>query len=121
MPASSTIPLYLFQVLEEEYAALQNEELATWNWKFEPTHIRDAAALIADLGLVTPTQTAQPATKQTKSETTSAAAIDPDQLARRKLKEYLRASSNRNSTYLLSSSPSGFWMAVCTFEKIPRS
>src|ERR1051326_6823371 len=91
MPTSSTIPLYLFQVLEEEYAALHSEELATWNWKFEPTHIRDAATFVADLGLAAPTQTAQPLAKQTKSETTSAAAVDPDQLARRKLKEYLRA------------------------------
>lgn len=106
MPASSTIPLYLFQILEEEYAALHNEELATWNWEFEPTHIRDAAALIADLGLVAPTQTAQPAATQTKSETTSAAAIDPDQLARRRLKEYLRAKLNQlGFTTRLSQTP----------------
>jgi hypothetical protein len=70
MAASSQIPLYLFQVLEEEYVALHNESplkqqefklpdrfargvvrkvTPTFDWSFDASHIRDAGAFIAAL------------------------------------------------------------------------
>ena len=51
MAASAKTPLYLFQVLEDEYAALHGEQLIDRHWQFHSDHIHDAEALIAKLEL----------------------------------------------------------------------
>src|SRR5689334_20571948 len=85
MAASGTVPLYLFQVLEQEYAALYGEDLPNWSWKFEPTHIRETRVSVFVSAL-----------EPHQAETTSAA-LDPDRAAAHKLHEYLQAELNKHS------------------------
>ena len=82
MAASSKLPLYLFQVLEEEYVALHDESplieqafklpdpaapnglrdvVPTFHWTFNASHIKDPSAFIAQLS-VAPQRTAEPGT-----------------------------------------------------------
>lgn len=72
MAASSQIPLYLFQVLEEEYVALHDESplktekfelpdpaaagglrevIPTFDWTFDASHIKNASAFIGQLSV----------------------------------------------------------------------
>src|SRR5947207_1440828 len=95
MSASSKVPLYLFQVLEEEYVALHDEQLASWNWKFDPAHIKNAAALISELDLTRVAPVPAPATEQSRAEQkqppeVTSVGADPDQLAKNELRKYLR-------------------------------
>jgi len=99
MAASIPIPLYLFQVLEKEYAALHGEVLPTWSWKFEPSHIRDAASLLSKLGFSGGDESAgndQDTADQAEAETASSATVDPDRLAAIKLREYLHHKFEEN-------------------------
>jgi Patatin-like phospholipase len=98
MVAPIPLPLYLFQVLEKEYAALHGEVLPSWNWRFDPSHIRDAASLLTKLGLTAAGEAVannQPA-DQAEAETASSATVDPDRLAAIKLREYLRRKFEEN-------------------------
>jgi hypothetical protein len=110
MAASSKIPIYLFQVLEDEYAALHGEELAHLDWSFRPDHIKNAAGLISRLDLTTITQTPPSKTNQTTPKKSKPArplrkaTADPDELAKNALISYLRDELKRKK---FSSSASG--------------
>ncbi len=126
MEGSSPIPLYLFQVLEHEYSALHGEELTTWDWKFKAGHIKDAAKLVAELGLVPPgssPQKDQASDGETKSRTASSVTVDPDRLARSKLIAYLRGKleQNKELTKRLREAPDAAEVAEAlnTFLKDP--
>ena len=93
----SRIPLYLFQVLEDEYAALHGQELADVKWDFKSDHIIDASTLIGDLQLSKPEQRTESTTDQDKSKeskttaSSTAASEDPDSVAKAALLKYLRS------------------------------
>ena len=88
MAASSKTPLYLFQVLEDEYAALHGEQLSDLDWTFRPDHILDPEALIANLNLTSLNKTQkEPASKRARRRRATA---DPDEIAKGALIKYLR-------------------------------
>jgi|ERR1044072_3694288 hypothetical protein len=89
MAASSPKPpLFLFQVLEDEYAALHGEQPPDLDWQFRASHIIFADSLIKrlDLASIKP-QEAQPATRKTKPQIKATA--DPDEVAKNALIKYL--------------------------------
>ena len=96
MAASAKTPLYLFQVLEDEYAALHGEQLIDRHWQFHSDHIHDAEALIAKLELtaINKTKPAQQNQKDAKKAKTHRAlpraTTDPDKAAKHTLIKYLR-------------------------------
>ena len=89
MAASSPKPpLFLFQVLEDEYAALHGEQPPDLDWQFRASHIIFADSLIKRLGLTSiELQEAQSTTPKTKRETKATA--DPDEVAKNALIQYL--------------------------------
>jgi hypothetical protein len=111
MAASSPKPpLFLFQVLEDEYAALHGEQPPDLDWQFRANHIIYAESLISRLDLTsfnkpqsaqkdkaTP-QKAKPPRPQIK------ATADPDEVAKNALIKYLHDELVRKS---FSSSASG--------------
>ena len=96
MAASSPKPpLFLFQVLEDEYAALHGEQPPDLDWRFRANHIIFAESLIKRLDL---TSINQPQTASTNQATTRKtkrprpqikATADPDELAKNALIKYL--------------------------------
>lgn len=79
-------PLFLFQVLEDEYAALHGEQPPDLDWQFRASHIIFADSLIKRLDL-TAINTAAPATEKTKPQIKATA--DPDEVAKNALIKYL--------------------------------
>lgn len=97
MAASSPKPpLFLFQVLEDEYAALHGEQPPDLDWHFRASHIIYPESLIRrlDLTSINQPQAAQndQATRQKTrpSRTQFKATADPDELAKNALIKYLR-------------------------------
>lgn len=93
MAASSPKPpLFLFQVLEDEYAALHGEQPPDLDWKFRASHIIYPQSLIARLDLTSqPAQTDEVTPKKTKPPRPRIKAIaDPDEVAKNALLKYLR-------------------------------
>ena len=93
MTASSPKPpLFLFQVLEDEYAALHGEQPLDLDWKFHADHIIYAESLIARLDLTS--QAAQEGLttpqKTKRARTPIKATADPDEVAKNALIKYLR-------------------------------
>lgn len=93
MAASSPKPpLFLFQVLEDEYAALHGEQPSDLDWKFDADHIIYPESLINRLDLTSPAAPEDPKTpKKTKrSRPEFKATADPDEVAKNNLLKYLR-------------------------------
>ena len=98
MAASSPKPpLFLFQVLEDEYAALHGEQPPDLDWQFRANHIIYAESLIARLELTSQAaqkdQAPPQETKPTRTQTRATA--DPDELAKNALLKYLRDELSR--------------------------
>ncbi|HKY45826.1 MAG TPA: hypothetical protein VJM50_22230, partial [Pyrinomonadaceae bacterium] len=98
MAASSPKPpLFLFQVLEDEYAALHGEQPPDLDWQFRANHIIYAESLIARLELTSEAalkdQAPPQKTKPTRTQTRATA--DPDELAKNALLKYLRDELSR--------------------------
>ena len=96
MAASSPKPpLFLFQVLEDEYAALHGEKPPDLDWRFRPSHIIFAESLIKRLDLTSfnkppAAQKDQAATHKTKTPRPPLkATADPDEVAKNALIKYL--------------------------------
>src|SRR6185295_3203715 len=88
MAASSPKPpLFLFQVLEDEYAALHGEQPADLDWQFRSDHIIFPDSLIKRLDLTSINETEQVTTKKTKRQIKATA--DPDEVAKNALIKYL--------------------------------
>ncbi|HSE18792.1 MAG TPA: patatin-like phospholipase family protein [Pyrinomonadaceae bacterium] len=91
MAASSPKPpLFLFQVLEDEYAALHGEQPPDLDWRFRANHIIYAESMIKRLDLTSFNQTTQKnqtTTKKTKPPIKATA--DPDEVAKNALIQYL--------------------------------
>ncbi len=85
-------PLFLFQVLEDEFAALHGEQPPDLSWKFQANHIIYADSLIKRLGLTSQAdQEDSAASQKTKSHRTQPrASADPDEVAKNALIKYLR-------------------------------
>jgi hypothetical protein len=93
MTASSPKPpLFLFQVLEDEYAAFHGEQPPDLDWQFRANHIVYEKSLIARLDLTSQAAQKEPAAVQkTKpSRTEIKATADPDEIAKNALIKYLR-------------------------------
>ena len=93
MAASSPKPpLFLFQVLEDEYAALHGEQPPDLDWQFRANHIIYAESLIARLDLSSQAaQKDRSAPQKTKPPRTPIrATADPDEVAKNALIKYLR-------------------------------
>jgi hypothetical protein len=84
-------PLFLFQVLEDEYAALHGEQPPDQDWQFRASHIIFADSLIKRLDLTSiQPQEAQPTTRKTRrSRPQIKATADPDEVAKNALITYL--------------------------------
>jgi hypothetical protein len=100
MTASSRIPRYLFQVLEEEFEALHGELPSpdSPDWKFTERHIKDADYLVAVLGLAGDTgEKDDSQTQQSGAEKAGpySPTSDPDRLAKDRLRRYLREELRR--------------------------
>src|SRR6185503_5297271 len=93
--ASPKPPLFLFQVLEDEYAALHGEQPPDLNWEFRADHIIFADSLIKRLDLnsiikLQPAQKDQATTQKTKRPRPPIkATADPDEVAKNLLIKYL--------------------------------
>lgn len=84
-------PLFLFQVLEDEYAALHGEQPPDLDWQFRANHIIYPESLIARLALTSQTaQKDQAAPQKTKRHRPLKPATDPDEAAKNALLKYLR-------------------------------
>src|SRR5215510_10045789 len=83
-------PLFLFQVLEDEYAALHGEQPPDLDWQFRANHIIFANSLIKrlDLTSISDAQQDQATTQKPKPPRVRAAA-DPDEVAKNALIKYL--------------------------------
>jgi hypothetical protein len=94
-------PLFLFQVLEDEYAALHGDQPAHLSWQFRADHIIYAESLIARLDLTSlSTQVDKPVSQKTKPRRTPIkATADPDELAKTALIKYLREELARRRFY----------------------
>jgi hypothetical protein len=93
MTASSPKPpLFLFQVLEDEYAALHGEQPSDLSWEFRADHIIYAKSLIERLDLTSQTAPEDTdAPQKTKPPRTPIrATADPDEVAKNALIKYLR-------------------------------
>ena len=93
MAASSPKPpLFLFQVLEDEYAALHGEQPPDLGWQFRANHIIYPESLIARLDLSSQVaQKDQAVPQKTKPpRTQTKATADPDEVAKNALIKYLR-------------------------------
>ena len=93
MAASSPKPpLFLFQVLEDEYAALHGEQPPDLDWQFRASHIIYPESLITRLELTSPApQKDQAAPQKTKPpRPPTKATADPDEVAKNALLKYLR-------------------------------
>jgi hypothetical protein len=93
MAASSPKPpLFLFQVLEDEYAALHGEQPPDLDWRFRANHIIYADSLINRLDLTSQAaQKDQANPQKTKPRRTKIkATADPDEVAKNALLKYLR-------------------------------
>ena len=93
MAASSPKPpLFLFQVLEDEYAALHGQQPPDLGWQFRANHIIYPESLIAGLDLSSQVaQKDQAVPHRTKPpRTQTKATADPDELAKNALLKYLR-------------------------------
>jgi hypothetical protein len=111
MAASSPKPpLFLFQVLEDEYAALHGEQPPDLDWQFRANHIIYAESLIKRLGL---TSFNKPQSAQKENATPQKAKrprrqikaiADPDEVAKNALIKYLHDGLARKK---FSSSASG--------------
>src|SRR6185503_7442984 len=87
--ASPKPPLFLFQVLEDEYAALHGEQPPDQDWQFRASHIIFADSLIKRLDLTSiQPQEAQP-TKRKRPRPQIKATADPDEVAKNALVTYL--------------------------------
>ena len=98
MAASSPKPpLFLFQVLEDEYAALHGEQPPDLGWQFRANHIIYAESLIARLDLTSQAAKKDRAVPQkTKPlRTQIKATADPDEVAKNALITYLRDELSR--------------------------
>ena len=89
-------PLFLFQVLEDEYAALYGEQPPDSDWNFRASHIIFAESLIRRLDLNTIAKPPAPQKDQTtgaqetrRSRPEIIASADPDQQAKNELIKYL--------------------------------
>jgi hypothetical protein len=95
MADSPKPPLFLFQVLEDEYAALHGEQPPDLNWEFRADHIIFADSLIKRLDLNSiikpqPAPKDQATTPKTKRPRPPIkATADPDEVAKSLLIEYL--------------------------------
>lgn len=97
MAASSPKPpLFLFQVLEDEYAALHGEQPPDLDWNFRASHIIYAQSLINRLDLdsinqLPPAQKDQSTPPKTRKSTRPEikVAVDPDEVAKNALIKYL--------------------------------
>src|SRR6185369_13148916 len=92
MAASSPKPpLFLFQVLEDEYAALHGEQPPDLDWQFRASHIILADSLIKRLNLTSiEPQEAQSTTRKTRRPRPQIkATADPDEVAKNALIKYL--------------------------------
>src|SRR4026209_2679772 len=85
-------PLFLFQVLEDEYAALHGEQPPDLDWRFRASHIIYAESLIDRLDLTSQAaQKDQAKPQKTKPRRTQIkATADPDEVAKNALLKYLR-------------------------------
>src|SRR5918996_3080588 len=93
MAASSPKPpLFLFQVLEDEYAALHGEQPPDLDWQFRANHIIYAESLIARLDLTSQAAQKERADpKKTKPPRPQIkATADPNEVAKNALLKYLR-------------------------------
>ena len=93
MAASSPKPpLFLFQVLEDEYAALHGELPAHVDWQFRASHIIYAESLIARLDLTSPAAHPDqaPPRKTRRPRPQIKPTADPDEVAKNALIKYLR-------------------------------
>ena len=91
-------PLFLFQVLEDEYAALHGEQPPDLDWQFRANHIIYADSLIARLDLTSQApQKDQAAPKKTKRSRPLKPATDPDEAAKNALLKYLRDELDRKN------------------------
>jgi hypothetical protein len=91
MIASSKTPLYLFQVLEDEYAALHGENLPDRDWGFRASHIVDAEYLIEKLDLTSDKklQKDQAPAGKSRADNRYNRTADPDKVAKDALIKYL--------------------------------
>ena len=84
-------PLFLFQVLEDEYAALYGEQAPDLAWQFRANHIIFPGSLIKRLGLTSivaeKDQATPPETKAAQPQVKATA--DPDEVAKNLLIKYL--------------------------------
>lgn len=98
-------PLFLFQVLEDEYAALHGEQPPDLDWQFRANHIIYPESLIARLDLTSQAeQKDQAAPQKTRRPRPQKATADPDEIAKTALIKYLRDELTRKK---FSSSASG--------------
>ncbi|HEX5602545.1 MAG TPA: patatin-like phospholipase family protein, partial [Pyrinomonadaceae bacterium] len=87
--ASPKPPLFLFQVLEDEYAALHGERPPDQDWQFRASHIIFADSLIKRLDLTSIKPQETTATTRKRPRPQIKATADPDEVAKNALIKYL--------------------------------
>jgi hypothetical protein len=88
-------PLFLFQVLEDEYAALHGKQPSDLGWQFRADHIIFPESLVKKLGLASFTEASSASSQPTGPQITQTA--DPDEVAKNLLIRYLHDGLVKNN------------------------